>query len=278
MPVDNFVHPKFRGGMRGVQKAMFQYPDRRSRGPFGFGFPNDAHRIIGLRMLKYLDLGKMPVLFKRLNSRRAVQNRMSWMPSIFLKLIQSASSFAFRISIKASKFQTASAVRTRIVDSFDSRFDTLWERARKGHNVLCVRDERYLKWRYGKPGASYRIVIAERGNDLVGYAVTGVKHDSGAVAGYIADLFNDDSPGVDAALVKCAVLELLSRKADYASCWMLPDKRIFQALREFGFARKDDMFPSVNIVFQYFDPQTVDEGVLKDPKNWYLTMGDSDVF
>lgn len=278
MPVDNFVHPQFRGGMKGVQKAMFEYPDRRSKGPFGFGFPNKAHYIIGMRMLKYLDLGKMPVLFKRLNFRWAVRNRMPWMPSIFLKLIQLASNFAFRISIKAWKFKTASAVRTRIVDSFDSRFDTLWERVRKGHNIICVRDQRYLKWRYRKPAASYRIVIAEKGNDLVGYAVTGVKYDSGAVVGYIVDLFTDDSPGVDVALVKCAVLELLSRKADYASCWMLPDKRVFQALREFGFARKDDMFPSVNIVFQYFDPQTVDEGVLKDPKNWYLTMGDSDVF
>lgn len=143
---------------------------------------------------------------------------------------------------------------------------------------MCVRDRRYLGWRYKKPGAGYRIAIAEKGGELVGYAVTRVKREGAATVGYIVDMITDDTPGADAALLSRALLELLSKKADYALCWMLADKPYFKSLRELGFARSEDAFPSVNIVYQVCDVINVLEEVLEDPKNWYLTMGDSDVF
>lgn len=278
MPVDNCVHPQFRGGMKGVQKAMFKYPDRRNKGPFGFGFPNRAHSIIGKRMLAYLDAGKMPVLFRRLNWRLAARRRVPRMPSFLLKVIQVACNIGFRIFVKVSKWHPEPDLKTRIVSSFDERFDALWHRVKNKHMVACVRDQRFLNWRYKKPGADYRIVIAEKGEELVGYAVTGAKHDGAAVVGYIVDLIADDSPGVDVALLRCSILDLLSRKVDYALCWMLPDKDVFQSLCDFGFERREDAFPSVDIVFQLFPPRTASEEVLSDPRNWYLTMGDSDVF
>ena len=278
MPVDNFIDPQFRGGMKGVQKAMFEYPDRRSKGPFGFGFPNRAHYVVGKRMLAYLDAGKMPVLFRRLNWRLAARHRVPGMPSFLLKVIQLASNIGFRIFVKVSKRRPGSDLKTRIVSSFDERFDALWHRVKNKHMVACVRDQRFLRWRYSKPGAGYRIVIAEKGEELVGYAVTGAKHDGAAVVGYIADLITDASPGAGVALLRCSILDLLSRKVDYALCWMLPDKDVFQSLRDFGFEQREEAFPSVDIVFQLFPPRTVSEEVLSDSRNWYLTMGDSDVF
>lgn len=275
IPVDSFVLPRFRGGMNGVLKALWDF---KKQYPMRFGFPTKAHYVICKRPLKFRDLCKMPVLFMRLNFRLAVRNRVPWMPPYLLALIRSVSNFGFRIYLGVRNFRTASAIRTRIVDSFDARIDALWERVKRKHRIICVRDRRYLGWRYRKPEASYRIVIAEKGGEIVGYAVTGIKHEAGAVAGYIVDLVTDDSTGVSAALVKCSVLDLLSRNADYALCWMLPDKDGFQSLREFGFAQKEDVFPSVSIVFQIFDPQIVDEEVAGDARNWFLTMGDSDVY
>lgn len=279
-PVDNLIIPRFRGGIKGVQKALFEFRNQfvvRSGFPTSFGFPTKAAYIVGKRIMKYEDLGKMPVLFMRLNFRLAVRNRIPWMPPYMLSVVQSASNFGFRIFVKALKFRAASVIKTRIVDSFDARIDELWRRVKGQHGIICVRDHRYLGWRYRKPGASYRIVIAEKGDELVGYAVTGVKHDSGAMVGHIVDLFADDSPEVLAALVKHSVLELLSRKADYALCWMLPDKGAFRALREIGFAQNEATFPSVAIVFQIRDPR-IDKGVVGDLRNWFLTMGDSDVY
>ena len=278
LPADNFVLPRFRGGIKGVQKALHEFQSLLWSRPLTCGFPTKAHFIVGKRILKYKDLGKMPVLFMSLNFRLAVHNRIPWLPPYLLAVIRTASNFGLRIFIGVRYFRTASAIRTRIVDSFDARIDALWERVKRKHRIICVRDRRYLGWRYRKPGASYRIVIAEKGDELVGYAVTGVKYDSGATVGHIVDLFADDSPEALAALVKRSVLDLLSRKADYVLCWMLPDKGGFQSLREFGFEQKEDVFPSVNIVFQIFDPQTVDEEVAGDARNWFLTMGDSDTY
>ncbi len=279
-PVDGFILPRFRGGMRGVLKALFEFRKqsvRRFGCPVSFGFPTKAHYTVGKRMLKYEDLGTMPVLFMRLNFRLAVRNRMPWMSPYVLSAIRSASSFGLRAFIAARGFRAASAIRTRMADAFDARIDALWERIKGQHRILCVRDRRYLSWRYRKPGASYRVVIAEKEGELVGYAVTGVKDEAGARVGHIVDLFAQDSPDVTAALVRRAVLDLLSRKADYALCWMLPDKAAFRALREAGFARNEAAFPSVDIVFQISDPQ-VDKEVAGDLNNWFLTMGDSDVY
>ena len=279
-PVDNFIVQHFRGGMRGVLKALFELRRqtvRRLGCPLSFGFPTKPHYTAGKRILKYQDLGTMPVLFMRLNFRLAVRNRMPWISSYALSAIRSASSFGLRAYIAARGVRAASTVTTRIADSFDARIDTLWERLKGQHKILCVRDRRYLDWRYRKPGASYRIVIAEKDAELVGYAVTGVKDEPGARVGHIVDLFAQDSPDVATALVRRAVLDLLSRKADYALCWMLPDKGAFRALREAGFAQNEVAFPSVNIVFQISDPQ-LDQEVAGDRDNWFLTMGDSDVY
>ena len=195
------------------------------------------------------------------------------MPFFLLKVIQLASNIGFRIFVKERKRPLGLDLNTRIVTSFDERFDALWHRIKNKYKVTCVRDQPILSWRYNKPGADYRIVVAERGDELVGYAVTGIKYDAAAIVGYIADLVTDDSPGVDAALLRCSITDLLSRKADYALCWMLPDKDVFQSLCDFGFTQHEEAFPSVNIVFQIFPPQSVSEKVLSDSRSWYLTMG-----
>lgn len=278
LPADNFVIPRFRGGIKGVEKAMHEFQRRLWPRPLACGFPTQAHLIIGKRILNYKEIGKMPVLFMRLNFRLAVRNRVPWMPSYLLAAVRSASNLWFRIFVKTLKFRAASVVTTRIVDSFDARIDALWERVKGKHGIICVRDSRYLGWRYRKPGARYRIIIAEKGDELVGYAVTGERYNAGATEGHIVDLFADDSPEVLDALVRRSVLDLLSRKADYALCWMLRDKGAFRALCEIGFAPKEDVFPPVNIAFQIFDRQIVDEKVAGDARNWFLTMGDSDVY
>lgn len=278
LPVDTMVDRRFRGGMNGVLKALYAFQRQLWSRPMTCGFPTRAHFIAGKRILKYRDLGMMPVLAMRLSFRLAVRNRMPWIPPRLLAAIRWASNFGLRLSIAVRNCRATSAIRTRLVDSFDARIDALWERARTQHGILCVRDRRYLDWRYKKPGASYRIVIAEKGADLVGYAVTGAIDESGATVGHIVDLFAEESPEVLAALVKRSVLDLLSRKVDYALCWMLPDKGAFRALRDIGFAPNEAAFPPVHIAFDIYDPQSVDPQVAGDARNWFLTMGDSDVY
>lgn len=278
MPVDNFIVPRHRGGFKGVQKRMFEFPDRRRQGPLGFGFPTKAHYVVGLRMLKYLDLGRMPVLFKRLNIRLGLRARMPWLPTSILEAIRSTFSYAYRAWLRVTLASAPLAISTAIVDSFDARFDELWARVKLKHNIICVRDQRYLRWRYSKPDSCYQVVIAEKKGAVIGYAVVSVKKDSDGLVGRLVDFVTDGTPGADAALARRALLELLSHKVDYVLGWMLPDKESFKRLRALGFTPRPHAFPPVHIVSQVLDPDNANAAIVGNPTNWYLTMGDSDVF
>lgn len=278
--VDNFVHPDFRGGMKGIQRMMLDYQVgvfNEAGAPFGLGFPNREAYIVGKRIFKYKDIGKMPVLFRRLHWRLAFKKRFPRLPNFLITLIQYISSLGFKILIYTKYKSNLKGVKIRKVDSFDERFNLFWEKIKEQYNIIVVRDQKYLNWRYSKPGFNYQIFVAESGNDVVGYAVTGIKKNAEETVGNIVDIVVDNTYGVDSALIKRALLDLSSRKVDYALCWMLPDRGIYTILRSFGFT-EIEAFPAVNIVYVVFNFEEVDEMYIKETKNWYLTMADSDTF
>lgn len=277
MPVDNFIVPAYRGGMKGVQKRLFDFQEVFwDRLWFGFGFPNEAHYIVGKRVLHYKDVGEIQVLFKRLDPRLLVRDRFPWLPPYLLKCAQALSGAWLRASSGNPGVETAAGVRTRIAERFDERVDALWDRVKDRHKVICVRDRKYLDWRFRKPGADYRIVLAEKGGELAGYAVTLARRGKDAVEGYIVDVLADGTPGAASALVRRSVLELLSQKADFALCWRVPDTEVSRALAEAGFGEREDYFPRVHHVFYIRDPERADEAVIGEQSNWYVTMADSD--
>ena len=138
-----------------------------------------------------------------------------------------------------------------------------------------MRNRKYLNWRYKKPGADYKVIVAEKGRELNGYIVIEVRRESGEVRGHIVDLLAID--GADSILINEALLRFISKKVDFVLCWMLPHTAAYASLLEFGFIAKSD-FPSINVVYTIYDNEVIDEAFLKDQKNWYLTMADSDTF
>lgn len=279
-PVDNFVRPEFRGGMKGILKEMFEYQNQfapENKIVSGFGFPNKEAYIIGKRILKYRDVGKIQVLFRRCNWFLAVKNKFPWFPPPILKLIQSFSSMGFKLLIWMKDRENLKGIEIRAIDSFDERFDLFWDKAKEQYGIIGVRDQRYLNWRYNRPGSKYQIYIAETENEVVGYIVTGVKRNGGMTIGYIIDLLVMNTSGVIATLIREALYGLISQKVDFVLCWVLPNTEAYGTLRKFEFIERED-FPSVNIVYYIFNSEEIDEAFLKEVKNWYLTMGDSDTF
>lgn len=281
-PVDNFVVSAFRGGMKGIQSLMFEHQHiaaRDNKVLLGLGFPNRDAYVIGKRVLKYKDMGDIHVIFARLNLRLGLKNKFPWMPGFLLKIAGCIGSFVYKIFTER-KFQNAFSeeLKTYEVQSFDNRFDSLWEKAKVQHEIIGQRDRKYLEWRYNKPGFAYRIFAVERGKELVGYIVTDIRKEAdGSVVGHIVDLLTDNSEGVDSALIKAALMRFISEKADYALCWMLPDKPYYASMKKFGFIEKEAFAP-VKAVYFIFDKETIDDSFVRDIKNWYLTMGDSDTF
>jgi hypothetical protein len=276
--VDNFVHPSFRGGIRGVQSKMYDYHKeicRKEGMSFAFGFPNREHYIFGKRILKYGDLGQIRVLFRRLNWNLAIKERFPWIPDSLLKIVQSISSTGFKLLIQSGYHNDLKGMRVFEVDSFDERFDAFWDRVKEKYNIMGVRNEKYLNWRYKKPGADYKVIVAENGEELNGYVVIELRREAEEVKGHIVDLLAVD--GADSILIKEALLRFISKKVDFILCWMLPHTAAYASLLEFGFIEKSD-FPPLNVVYTIYDNEIIDDAFLKDQKNWYLTMADSDTY
>lgn len=278
IPCDNFVHPDYRGGLRGVQKAMHDYHTVFSDWfpKFGFGCPNPAHYVIGKRILKYKDVGEIPVLYRRLGLRLGLRSKIPGLPNSLATLISDLARLPSRWALSA-RLRRAGGLRTSVVAGFDERVNALWARVHKSFTIGCVRDLPFLRWRFSRPGYRYRIVTAARGDELAGYVVTSVRDEAGARVGYMVDMLSD-SDEASAALIARALLQLHADGADYALCWMLADKPQSAVLHQFGFAPREQAFPAVKVVFQNGDPETISDSVLGRLENWYLTMADSDGF
>jgi hypothetical protein len=63
-------------------------------------------------------------------------------------------------------------VEVEEVTEFPEEVAELFDRVATPHGAIAVRDKAQLDWRYrDRPGRDYRIALARRGSDLVGYAV-----------------------------------------------------------------------------------------------------------
>lgn len=119
---------------------------------------------------------------------------------------------------------------------FDERADEFWNQASTQFDLIVVRRQDFLNWRYSDPRAgSFTIRTAEEGGRLLGYAVLRV---SGGI-GYIADLLA--LPGrldVVQSLVANALPWFRERRVPSVQCWCSRRHPYAQLLASLGFASK----------------------------------------
>ncbi len=271
-PVDNLVHPDFRGGaiIRAIHRHSYKKYSEEDL-PFGFGFPTDVYYTVGKRLCKYEDLCSIPVLFKRLNLRGTFKGRISSLPALFESGIRTISSDIYRLQVLAKKTPCKCSVQR--VSVVDRDIDVLWERAKNRYGIMTVRDCRFLTWRYlDKPGDSYDIFLArDRDENPAGYIVVKVSESGGGSTGYIVDILSVNSI-VDKFLLRTALLYFISKKVDFSLCRILREDKVYESLKELGF-REHEAFGSTHFIYQLFD-QGLDLPFFKNPKNWHLTYGD----
>jgi hypothetical protein len=158
------------------------------------------------------------------------------------------------------------------VTQFDERADQIWATAAPFYPVLCRRDRHYLNWRFARfPHAGrYRCLLFSCGQTPVGYAVLRVGEHNGLRAGYVVD-FLCPPRWTYALLARC--LQIFRRqRVEVVYCLHLnpATKGAFSAL---GFVRRSSGWPLM-IHARDLSPQAV--ALLRDPRNWFLTAGDSD--
>lgn len=164
--------------------------------------------------------------------------------------------------------EPSSAVR--ILDGFDSRFDALWDKLKGNYRIITVRDSTYLDWRYKKNPVNEYTVFGYRKNEgLRGYAIC--KLFMGDVD-LVDILYDNDSVGTE--LVSAAVKWAQQKQANRLNMWLNVHQPLHRLLEKYGFMNGE---PITYLGARLLTPGSEKNGVY-DFKNWYLTMGDSDVY
>ena len=158
--------------------------------------------------------------------------------------------------------------------TFEKSINEFWQKASIQKEIMVIRDMEYLNWRYCEnPQEDYRIFVAKREEDIIGYMV--LKLDKiDPTRGCIMDLLTlPNNNIVIEALIRKAIPYFKDNGVLIISCFMLPDTQYYQILKKLGFFRwNSDLHFDIDIY-----NQKLSEEFVTNPKNWYFVRGDTDV-
>ncbi len=252
--VDLRVHGRdWQGGLVG---GLMVHPDYR-----GYGLIAKSGRMTHARMA---ELG-MPVAWgfpNSLSHRRVVKD---------LSFVDMHEVPMFRLSMEAVAALPIPSGNIVELEGFDRRFDNLWKQVRDDYPVITRRDRERLQWRYVRnPSERYRILAFVDGEDMLGYVVfKRYRQELQAI-----DILTVRDVEVGMQLISQMAQVARGESASALSLWLNMSHPLHWALEELGFGNGE---PITYFTARILRPE-LPQDVAYDYRNWYLTMGDSDVF
>jgi predicted N-acetyltransferase YhbS len=167
------------------------------------------------------------------------------------------------------------------ISAIDDRFDSLWQLVAKDYSLCTIRDRRYLHWRYSQnPEREYLLLGASEGNNLRGYAVIGTDELMGLKAGFIVDILTrSQDHGACHALLSEALRRLQDNGMEVVASAMLHHHFYYRAFRRHGFFPVPQRWaPKKFFMVVHDNRQGIPSEVLHDHRQWFVTLGDWDVF
>jgi hypothetical protein len=187
--------------------------------------------------------------------------------------------------------QAARPLQVREVERFGAPHDRLWERVKSGYRVAVVRDASYLNWKYvEQPGQNFLRLELVNGAVEAGVAARDRTGDDVAAVAVLA--FQE--PDAHYPYRRARLTEVVVRPDDGELVWALFEA-IRQACRQrdahsivfdvinqslvrhalaFGFERRE----STRVLLVSIGDEPDQAALLaRDPSNWLITRGDSDI-
>jgi hypothetical protein len=154
------------------------------------------------------------------------------------------------------------------VETFDQRFDALWERTRDSFEVACERTSEFLTWRYARcPLAKYvTLALAERDERLSGYAVCTVGSDRQV---RVIDLWAGADEQARDDLLAGLLSWSRSQGAASVACEEAGVKDVRDSLVRFGFRER-----SHGTTLVISPPGEKSQRL--EPHRWYFLLADED--
>jgi len=275
--VDLVIHPHFR--RKGISLALGKFlADKAVEEivPVWYAFANEPAYHGELKYGWFL-VGEIPNLVRIFNFHNIFLSRYPALEKagFILKFVSKLAElpFNFLTNTASRKLSTPKDLKILEVLSFDQRINEFWDDVATNYKVILVRDKNYLNWRYfEKPNGEYKVFIAQKGGNVLGYIVLAIEKIQNLRIGIIVDILTTNND-ITRHLVHKAIRFFSDMKVDKITCWMLKNCIYYNILKENGFLptfRKTKLTARLNL------PQS-NLSLLQNLDNWYVTMGDSDL-
>ena len=278
LEVDGVTHPDF--GHRGIFVALGKrlLAESEKEGiDIVIGFPNE-NALPGHRKLNCVELFSLHVMIRPVNFKNMSKKLFS---NKFLCLLSEVvGKFMFGVFYRVRKPKIRGNVTLKSIPEFDERFDRFWEEASSSHPIILHRDSRYLNWRYVEcPGQYYQKFVAEKEDRVLAMVVVRVLERYGLTNGAIVDILAlPNHENITHALLLKAIEHLKEKRVDMIAC-SVPEWSVYNMLlKKCGFVKcPKRLNPKEEPFIIYPFSKEVDIDFIKNPSNWYITWGDTDV-
>lgn len=229
----------------------------------------------------FFDTHAVQTVIRPFNLENALKRRIKNM--ILMKICAVTGNIFINIFNRAKKHPEVDGLTITKISSFDDRVNDFWKKISNDYEIIVVRDKEYLNWRYvDVPDVNYTIYLAEESEEICGYVVLGcAKQD--ILSGHILDIIAPlDRPEVIHCLLSKAIEYFEEEGVDIIFCKMIADKMFYKIFRKSGFLP----IQFIGLVFKRFrlwskhivriNSPEMSEAYIKDSKNWFVQIGDSD--
>ena len=252
-----------------LQRALLGSLDETGR-TLIFGITEDAVAL--LRRTGCKPVGKAQRWVKILRSESQLRKRLR--PAVLAKVAAPIVDAGLRLSSRETYVPRATGVTVGFGDTFDSRFDRLWERVRSQFPIATQRTSEYLTWRFHGGDESFQIFwMADAQGELIGYIVFDVLGNSSIE---VADVMYDGTAALDQLLSAFLRQTRMLESRPTAITWLYFGTDLLgERLQRFGFKRRPEPLQT----FVYGDAATLNaaDPQLYDAQRWYLSGADLDV-
>jgi GNAT superfamily N-acetyltransferase len=276
--IDLMVHPEHRKKSLFIRLARAAHEQMTATGVgLSSGFPNANSYPAAIRYLNYKTVCRVPVLVMPVSSQ--LLTKRVKMPAWLGSAMGEAAVAGFRLA--SALAPKGEGVEVEEVMEFPKEIDEFWKRASENHTIISVRDFQYLQWRYCTcPTRKYRILLARKDGKLVGYLVHRTFEKEGLKLGGIIDVLVE--PGCKEglhALMRAAISAMRKEGVCALIALMQRDVFYYPSIRRHGFFPLPEKYNPRSFKF-VCRVQAVDlpEAELCAASNWFITLGDYDVY
>lgn len=268
---DTMTNPEYRRQGIAFTLGREALSQLRGQGAYiAFGFPTAEAYPLHIKT-GWLDICAVQTMFKPLNLRNLLGEYFTC-NMLLLGSLSAVTKLLLKTVFRAKNPPKVEGLTIAKLSYFDDRFNDFWEQISNDYNIIVVRNKSYLNWRYvDVPNAKYTIYVAEKDNKVCGYMVLEHRYLHRLMVGHILDII---APQHQQNVVQCLISKALEHfeqeKADVVISEIVANRYRKEFLKN-GFVP----YPrSKNCFIAYNASPDIPDEFLKNPKNWFIQLGD----